>query len=380
MIGRRISSCLMALLITVLLVSGASAEAALSYEGTVVAGETLPVAALFGGKVAKVEVRAGDLIKKGDEIAQIATTLNYAPLEGTITGIYAAEGDDASSIGERYGAVLYIEPTNRYTITATTEKAYNKSENKYVHLGETVYLSCTSDGTHQGTGMVSALTETGYNVEVTGGDFYMGETVGIYREASYAAESRIGRGTVGRTSPVAVKGTGSVLKMHVENGDFVERGELLFETVDGVLDGLYAPDCEITSPLTGVVASVDVTAGSSVSKGDSVIKIYPSDSMQIEISIPEEDLTELHEGQTVDIEFYWDIDEAKTYTGTIASISHLSATTEGDQRSDKTYYKAYVTFTPDENVRLGMSVIVYPTDDDEMAEEPEVSLTVDPQQ
>ena len=380
MIGRRISSCLMALLITVLLVSGASAEAALSYEGTVVAGETLPVAALFGGKVAKVEVRAGDLIKKGDEIAQIATTLNYAPLEGTITGIYAAEGDDASSIGERYGAVLYIEPTNRYTITATTEKAYNKSENKYVHLGETVYLSCTSDGTHQGTGMVSALTETGYNVEVTGGDFYMGETVGIYREASYVAESRIGRGTVGRTSPVAVKGTGSVLKMHVENGDFVERGELLFETVDGVLDGLYAPDCEITSPLTGVVASVDVTAGSSVAKGDSVIKIYPSDSMQIEISIPEEDLTELHEGQTVDIEFYWDIDETKTYTGTIASISHLSATTEGDQRSDKTYYKAYVTFTPDENVRLGMSVIVYPTDDDGMTEEPDASPAVDPQQ
>ena len=55
-----------------------------------------------------------------------------------------------------------------------------------------------------GTGLVSALTDTGYNVEVTGGDFYMGETVGIYRESSYAAESRIGRGTVGRTAPVAV--------------------------------------------------------------------------------------------------------------------------------------------------------------------------------
>ena len=382
--GRKILSCLMALLMTALLVSGAGAEASLSYNGVVVAGETLPVAALFGGKVAEIKVRAGDLIHKGDEIAQIATTLNYAPLEGTITGIYAAEGDDAGSIGERYGAVLYIEPTNRYTIAATTEKAYNKSENKYVHLGETVYLSCTSDGTHRGTGLVSALTDTGYNVEVTGGDFYMGETVGIYRESSYAAESRIGRGTVGRTAPVAVKGTGSILKMHVENGDFVERGELLFETVDGVLDGLYAPDCVIASPLSGVVASVDVTAGAAVSKGDSVVKIYPSDSMQIEISVPEEDLTELKEGQAVDIEFYWDIDETKTYTGTITSISHLSEKAAEGERSDKTSYKAYVTFTPDENVRLGMSVIVYPADDalpvDDAAEPDTASPTPAPQQ
>ena len=361
--GRKILSRFAALLTAGLLAAGAaSAEASLSYNGVVVAGETLPVAALFGGKVAEVMVRAGDLIRKGDEIAQIATTLNYAPLEGTITGIYAAEGDDAGSIGERYGAVLYIEPTNRYTLAATTEKAYNKSENKYVHLGETVYLSCTSDGTHRGTGLVSALTDTGYNVEVTGGDFYMGETVGIYRESSYAAESRIGRGTVGRTAPVAVKGTGSILKMHVENGDFVERGELLFETVDGVLDGLYAPDCVIASPLSGVVASVDVTAGAAVSKGDSVVKIYPSDSMQI------------------------DIDETKTYTGTITSISHLSEKAAEGERSDKTYYKAYVTFTPDENVRLGMSVIVYPAGDaipadDAAAAAPDVaSPTPAPQQ
>ncbi len=30
--------------------------------------------------------------------------------------------------------------------------------------------------------------------------------------------------------------------MHVKAGDTVERGELLFETVTGTLDGLYAPD------------------------------------------------------------------------------------------------------------------------------------------
>ncbi len=366
---RTIASCLAVLLAAmVLTVPGAQADLALSYTGVVVAGETLPISALFGGKVASIPVRAGDLVKKGDVIAEIATTLNYAPLEGTITGIYAAEGDVAESIGERYGAVLYIEPTNRYTIAATTEKAYNSSENKYVHLGEEVYLNCTSDGTHRGMGIVSALTESGYNVEVTGGDFYMGETVNICRDSSYSSQSRIGRGTVGRTTPVAVKGTGSILKLHVENGDFVERGELLFETVDGILDGLYAPDCVVTSPLTGIISTVDASAGGAVGKGDSLAKIHPSDSMQIEISVPEEDLTVLHEGQAVDIEFYWDIDEIKTYSGVVSSISHLSEEGESGLRADKTYYKAYVDFTPDENIRLGMSVIVYPSEQGDQAD------------
>ena len=206
--------------------------------------------------------------------------------------------------------------------------------------------------------MVAGLTEEGYTVEVTGGEFYMGETVGIYREEDFAAESRIGRGTVGRTDPVAVKGTGSVLKLHVENGDFVERGELLFETVDGQLDGLYATEGRVLAPATGVVASVDTASGASVSKGDSLIKIYPSDSMQIEFSVPEEDLFELSEGEAVEIEFYWDNDESMGYKGVISSISHLSE--ETTSASDKTIYKAYVSFQPDERVRLGMSVIVYP--------------------
>jgi hypothetical protein len=353
---KKIISLLLALLT---LTACANAEMGLSYNGVVVSGETVPVTAPFGGRVAGLTLRKGDLVAKGDVLAEIATTLNYAPLEGTVTGIYAEEGDDAEAIAARYGAVLYIEPTNRYTIKATTEQAYNKSENKYIHLGEKVYISCTADGTHRATGMISGLTDEGYTVEVTGGELYMGETVGIYRKESYAADSRIGRGTVGRTAPVAVKGAGSVLKMHVVNGDFVERGELLFETVDGALDGLYAPDGSITAPTTGVVASVDTESGASVTKGATVIKLYPTDTMQVEISIPEEDLFKLFEGEGVEIEFYWDDEESMNYQGYISSISYLSKETESD--SARTNYMAYVTFEHDQRVRMGMSVMVYPT-------------------
>jgi multidrug efflux pump subunit AcrA (membrane-fusion protein) len=194
----------------------------------------------------------------------------------------------------------------------------------------------------------------------------MGETVGIYRQQNYAAESRIGRGTVGRTAPVAVKGAGSVLKLHVENGDFVERGELLFETVDGLLDGLYAPDGRVLAPVSGVVASVETEQGASVTKGASIVKIYPTESMQIELKVPEADLFELTEGMPVDIEFTWDNDETMNYKGTLATISHLSEEAGAD--STRTTYKAYVTFEPDERVRLGMSVIVYPASGEEADE------------
>ncbi len=341
----------------------ALADYEMAYEGSVVIQDSIPVTAPYGGRVQEMLVRKGDLVQEGDVIARIATTPVYAPLEGTVSGVYAEEGDSAASITERYGAVLYIEPLHRYKISATTDKAYNSSETKYIHLGESVYLSCTADGSHYGTGIVTALTESGYNVEVTGGEFYIGEKVGIYRQSDYAKESCIGRGTVGRTSPVAVKESGSILKIHVKNGDFVERGELLYETVSGDLDGLYAPQCDITAPFAGIVASVDTSAGSNASKNDTVVKLYPVSAMQIAFSVPESDLTSLSVGDPVTVEFDWTNEDVTVTTGTIASISHIGeAASEG---SANLVYKAYADFTPIGDIRLGMNVTLYPSREEE---------------
>ena len=252
---------LLVLVLCMIAAGAALGETELSYDGQVVAGESIPVTAPYGGKISEMLMRGNGWVKSGDEVCEITGTLNYAPIEGTVTGVYAVEGDGAESVGERYGAVLYIEPTHKYEISATSEKAYNRSENYFVHLGERVYMSCVKDGTHQGTGIISALTDSGYTVEVTGGEFYLNEKVDIYRNSEKTKESCIGRGTVNRAKAVAVKGTGSILKLLVKDGDFVERGEALFETVEGVLDGLYAPDRKVLSPVTGVVESVEKHKG-----------------------------------------------------------------------------------------------------------------------
>lgn len=357
-------------LISLILLLGtgtALGEAELSYEGVVIAGETVPVTAPFGGRVSGVTQRAGGWTEAGETLAEIQTTLNYAPVEGTITGLYAVAGDGTESVTERYGAVLYIEPTHKYTMAATSEKAFNSSENYFIHLGERVYLTCSSDGSHQGTGIVSGLTDSGYNIEVTGGEFYLNEKVDVYRSSDWSRESRIGRGTVSRAKPVAVKGSGSILKLHVQNGDFVERGELLFETVEGVLDGLYAPDNRVVSPVTGVVSSVEKNTGDTAAKGDALMKIIPADSFQVQFNVPEADLFILREGQPVTMELYWDNASGGTYTGVITAISHMSD--EQKEATDRKTYKAYVSFEPDERVRLGMTMILYPGAAPEKTEE-----------
>ncbi len=351
---KRILSAAMA---AVLLLLAGCAAAELSYEGKIVAGETVPIQVGFGGKVIESRKRVGDQVTEGEVLAKIQTTLNFAPIEGTISGLYIEEGDKAEDVTERYGASLYIEPTNRYLIEATSEKAFTASENRYIHLGERVHLRCVTDGSHKGTGMVAALTEKGFNIEVTGGDFYMGEKVDIYRKEDYSKESCVGRGVVGRAKPVAVKGAGSVLKIHVKNGDFVERGELLFETVEGVLDGLYAPDNQVLSPVTGIVASVEKKNGESIGKGDTLMNVMPASSLQVEFDVPEADLFTLQEGQKVSMELYWETENGKTYSGEIVSIAHVN--TEQKTETDRKTYKAYATINADERIRAGMSVILY---------------------
>ena len=252
---------------------------------------------------------------------------------------------------------------------ANSEKAFNNSENYFIHRGERVYLTCVADGTHQGTGMISGVTETGYNIEVTGGEFYLEEKVYVYRDEKRSKESRIGKGTVKRSDAVAVEGTGSVLKLHVKNGDFVERGELLFETVDGVLDGYYAPDNSVKSPVTGVIASDPKGAGEAVTKGDTLMMVVPAKSFQVEFEVPEADLFLLEEGQAVSMELLWDNATEKTYTGVITGISHMNE--EQKEGTDKKLYKAYASFEADERIRLGMTMLIYPVDNTEKTEEPE---------
>ena len=357
-----------------------AALADVSFDGSVVSGGATSVRAPFGGVVTSVSVQAGDRVEAGDAVAEVETTKVYAPEAGTVTGLFVQPGDNAETVAARYGAALYIAPTNKYSIAADIEKAYNDSANKYVNIGETVYIACTSDSDHTAVGVIVAAEGTTYTVETTSGELMMEETVNIYRSSERNSSSRIGRGTVSRTSEVAVSATGSVVALHVSDGDTVERGQLLFETVSGDLDGLYATGSAITSTVSGVVASVNASAGATLNKGDTVLSVYPDDSLEIEIGVEEYDLGSIDVGDEVNIRFNWDENGDHDAQGSVRAISFLPETAEaGAEASSDAIYNAYVAFTPDESTRLGMTVIVTVPEAEEEAEAPQVEEeTADP--
>ena len=371
------------ILVAILLLLNAAlpslALAETTFDGTVVSSESVSVTAPFGGLISSFDLKQGDQITEGDVIAKVETTKVYAPASGTVTGVFGQAGDTVSDVVSRVGAVLYIEPVSKFSITADIQKAYNNSDNKYVNIGETVYIrSYSDDYDNEAVGTITAVSGTTYTVETTQGELLMEETVSIYRDADYTSSSRIGRGTVSRTSEVAVgnsstssstsgsssgtstsgsstssTSTQSILYMHVKDGDTVERGQLLYETVVGPLDGLYATGNEIISDVSGIVASVSVSAGNSISKGDTLITVYPRDKMQVEIEIDEYDLADIREGDQLALEFNYTDASDSTCIGTVAGISHVSSSTD----TSDVVYKAYVDFTADENVRLGMTVV-----------------------
>ena len=341
------------LLVLALALTPFAAFAETTFDGSVVAGEAVSVTAPFGGTVTALTLKEGAEIGLGDTICTLETTKVYAPHDGVVSGVFGQPGDAVDTVTQRYGAVLYIAPTEKYTISASISKAYNSSETRYVTMGEKVYISCTADGAHTAEGIITAASGTSYTVETTSGELLMEETVYIYRDEALTASSRLGRGTVSRTAETAVSGTGSIVKLHVQDGETVQRGQLLFETVTGSLDGLYAMSNEIVSEVSGIVAQLNVSAGATVNKGDVLLTVYPKDALQVEISIDEYDLADIAEGDEVTLVFSWDESNQEKLVGTVDMISHVSSSTSGDAA-----YKAYVSFTPPAQTRLGMTVVV----------------------
>lgn len=360
---RKLKVCCAALVCLALACAAACAET-ISFSGTVCPKETYEVYAPIGGMVECVNIEVGQAVRADDAIITLKTTKVYADRAGTVTGVFGQAGDSAETVAARWGGVVYIEGDSRCTIAATTSTAYNATENKYVHVGEAVYLVSRSDTGHTGDGVITAASGTSYTVEVTGGDFAPGETCDIYRGTSMVASSRIGRGSTSRVDPVAVTGTGSIVAYAVKSGDRVERGQLLFETLDGAFDGLEMSGAQIYAGMDGVVGQVGVAKGSALEKDSVAAVIYPTGSMRLEAAVNENDLSYLAVGDQVDIELAWKPDGAETIVGTVAMISAV-ANTDAEDVS----YNVYIDFTPTEDTRFGMSAVIATQEREEGAEE-----------
>ena len=342
---------MLVILLILVMAAGVAGAENLSLNGTVEAGVTIPVYAPIGGTVESVNVETGMHVTTGETLFSYRTEKIYASGDGTVTGVFAKAGDDAETVTEQYGADLYIEGTTKFTVSASTSKAYSSVDTTYVHTGETVYILCRTDATRKGTGIVTAIDGSNYTVLVTEGSFIAGDSVTVYRDEAYTDKLRVGRGTVARVNPTAVTGEGAIASVAVKDGDQVKRGDLLMETLSGTFEGYEMTGTAVTAAEEGVITSVSAEAGATLNKGDVVAQIAPISGMRVEASVTADDRTALKAGDKVTIEL--EADESKTYEGTVRYITEMP-----EQDTEEVTYKAIIDFTPDESVYFGMAVVV----------------------
>ena len=353
-----------------LLCTAASAET-LTLTGTVTAGETVQVYAPIGGTVGEVFAEEGQQVSADDILYAMKTNKVYAEEDGTVTGIFGQPGDSASTVSSRYGAVMYLEGNSVFSVSASTDNAYNSTETKFVHVGENVYLQCRTNSQRTGTGVITSISGTSYTVQVNSGVFIAGDSVEIYRDSSFTNTKKIGRGTVSRTNPTGISASGAIVNIPVEDGAQVNRGDLLLEALDGDFDGYYMSGTQVNAGTAGVVGSLAVKRGSSVQKDSVAAEIYTLNGMRIEASVPEDSRSLVKEGNKVIIEL--EADESRTYEGVVTMVSALAQ--ESKEGSGEVTYRVLIDFTPDDEVKFGMSVVVTILDEYEAAETEEPAET-----
>ena len=343
----------MALVLAICMLGTAALAETISFSGIVEASDTAQVYAPVGGTLESVPVREGQKVTADTVIATLKTTKVYAPEDGTITAVFGQPGDQVDNVVSRYGGVMYLEGPYTLMISTSTSKAYEVKENYIVHPGETVYVVSRSHNTTKGKGVITTVDGSSYTVLVTEGEFLMGDSVNVCRNSNYSLTSSLGRGTIARVSPTAISGSGSIVSCAVQAGDKVTRGQLLFETVEGDFDGLEMTGTEIKAGVDGVISSLNVSAGNSVSKDSVLAEIFPKNAVRVSATVTETDLRDLSVGQKVKVELDWNQDLGISYEGTVEMISSL-----GEIGEESTTYPVYVSFTPDDNTRYSMSAVV----------------------
>ncbi len=317
--------------------------------GIVQAVDTVDITAPYSGTLLPFSWEQGDWVEASKPLFSFDTTKIYAPAAGKIT-LFAGSGDDTQDVQNQYGMLAAVEKSAPYLINATTRNAYNRLENKFIHNGETLYFKLIDDADEVGSGRVISTSGNGYVVEIAEKSFEMGERVKLYRSDEKNTSSCVGEGVISRAEEVPVTGMGRILSCHVQDGQTVAKGQLLFESVaqDAQADSLSV---NVTAPVNGVLDGLRVASGQQVYKGQVLATIHDVQKWKVVAQVDEMDLSSLQIGSMVKIVF--DSYPDQTVNGTVEDISHL-----GTEKQNATYYDVDIAFATQLDVRLLMSATV----------------------
>ena len=318
--------------------------------GTVAASAFEDVLAPFSGTLLSFDWETGDRVSAGESLFRLRTQTVRAPQAGVLTAVFGEEGQDASSVLSRYGALAALEPERGYLISASTAGAYNKSKNRELHIGETLYFKSTAEGREEGSGTVVACSGETYTVEIREGSFDTREKLNLFRNDNYAAAEKVGSGTVFRRDPLLITGAGRIARVFAQAGDTVAADDPLFE--------LLSPDAdpgasdEILSPGEGVITLLAVQPGQQVWKGALMVRVSRTDQLEVIAEVDEMDLSRISVGSVCPV--VPDMNESSVLQGRVTEISALGVT-----RQNAAWYRVHLALEGSALPPLGASVSVY---------------------
>lgn len=337
-------SVLVALLLCLTLMSAAALGA--TANASIVAPHTAKIVAPFAGTLRPLDLSMGDSVAAGDVLFEIDTIPVYAQQAGTVAAVLAGKGDDASGVISRHGSLAVIEPELALYIDASTTDAYDDDDNKYLHAGETLYLKC---GNEKGEGRVTSVSGKNYVVEILSGSYDVGDTVRCFRESAMPSDSETGRGKVKRYPDATVQASGRVAKVHVQQGDKVEVGDLLFEMIDE--QSAKDASAVIKAPVSGAITLMQAASGTQVYRGMLLCEIADLGKLELSAEVDELDLPSIRVGDV--LSYTLDAYGETIFSGKVTEIRPI-----GNARQNATYFDVRITAPQDVSVLPGMNATV----------------------
>lgn len=281
----------------------------------------------------------------------------YAPVEGTVKAVYAAEGESADVVTDRDGALAVICPDGLLEVTLESDAAVTPGH----HVTVTV-------GAQSAAGEVTEARDGSVTVRFGDDGFALGESAVVTGQDG----AQFGQGTVEVANPVYVTGRGGVIeKIYAEAGEEVSRGDKLFKLDGEVLsDALYAQieeranlqddlddtvaDIEaltVRAGTGGVITGLDLNPGETVQAGAPLFTVQSSGEYKIEVDIDELDIAGIETGETATVKF--DALPDQSFTATVDRINPVGAAV-----NNVTTYTVTLWLSGAPGVMLGMSADV----------------------
>ncbi|MDR0406289.1 MAG: efflux RND transporter periplasmic adaptor subunit, partial [Clostridiales bacterium] len=381
----------------------------ISGSGTVEPVSRYDIISLVRGEILSAPFNEGDAVNEGDVLYQVDATSERnniqkqrnnieriqlaartntenlanlkvtAPASGTLTEFSLKTGDTARA--EKIATIVDSD-----SLVATVP--FNASQLALISVGDSATVTSalymtTLDGTVTYKSNAAAGSSDGstlYNVEITlrnPGSLTGGTSVGatVHTSSGDVKSPVSGKIDNSDTASVIPKVSGKITRVYAKNGQYVQKGELLFQIDDtDYLDAqrktnlelqdamlsLESSDKElekysITSPISGTVISKTYKAGDTIGSsngqdsGSVLMVVADTAQMVFNLDVDELEISKVQVGLASEITA--DALPGEVFTGTVTKVAK-----EGVSQNGVTTYKVELTIAEPGNLISGMNV------------------------